>query len=323
MEYNIISIYTKFIKDKLLEFFKLVLSKDYNNSLCKKFVNKYIEVRYYNETGYSKDKDFITRLNKDLIEVYESIATDENEETLKNVVALFGYITYLDDLYDGKEDMEILSALTNDDTIKIKRDDNFKKSLRKWYFSFKNGKNNFQNTIMSKEFSLSEKKVYRKTFETKVEHNVKISNLYSEFAIEKAYNMGVVAEDKLFVNAILTSELLLNDAINLDFTKKYIIELEGSILSKKKKANRFFSSIDNPLAKKYLSLKILGSQYLQNKEFIQEKMKEGFSFALVLDTDISENEFILFSYIYVYEDSEIFDIIMNDKDKIASRIIKI
>lgn len=323
MEYNIISIYTKFIKDKLLEFFKLVLSKDYNNSLCKKFVNKYIEVRYYNETGYSKDKDFITRLNKDLIEVYESIATDENEETLKNVVALFGYITYLDDLYDGKEDMEILSALTNDDTIKIKRDDNFKKSLRKWYFSFKNGKNNFQNTIMSKEFSLSEKKVYRKTFETKVEHNVKISNLYSEFAIEKAYNMGVVAEDKLFVNAILTSELLLNDAINLDFTKKYIIELEGSILSKKKKANRFFSSIDNPLAKKYLSLKILGSQYLQNKEFIQEKMKEGFSFALVLDTDISKNEFILFSYIYVYEDSEIFDIIMNDKDKIASRIIKI
>ena len=323
MEYNIISIYTKFIKDKLLEFFKLVLSKDYNNSLCKKFVNKYIDVRYYNETGYSKDKDFITRLNKDLIEVYESIATDENEETLKNVVALFGYITYLDDLYDGKEDMEILSALTNDDTIKIKRDDNFKKSLRKWYFSFKNGKNNFQNTIMSKEFSLSEKKVYRKTFETKVEHNVKISNLYSEFAIEKAYNMGVVAEDKLFVNAILTSELLLNDAINLDFTKKYIIELEGSILSKKKKANRFFSSIDNPLAKKYLSLKILGSQYLQNKEFIQEKMKEGFSFALVLDTDISENEFILFSYIYVYEDSEIFDIIMNDKDKIASRIIKI
>lgn len=323
MEYNIISIYTKFIKDKLLEFFKLLLKKDYNNSICKQFVNKYIEVRYFNETSYPSEKDFINRLNKDLVEVYETVVTEENKDTLKNIVALFAYISYLDDLYVIKEDMEVLKTLANDENIKIEKNSTFKSDLRKWYFSFKNKKSKFQAALMSKEFSLSEKRVYRKTFETKLEHNVRISSLYSEEAIKKAYNMGVVSEDKLFINAIFISSTLLNNAICLDFTNKYILTLESSLFGKKKKLNRLLSSIDNPLTKKYLSLKILASDYLKNKEFVQEKIKEGYKFAIVLDEEVSQNEFILFSYIYVFEDSEFFDIIMNDKDKIAARIIKI
>ena len=93
--------------------------------------------------------------------------------------------------------------------------------------------------------------------------------------------------------------------------------------TKKKKLSRVFASLDNPLCKKLVSMKILASDYLSNKEWIQEKIKEGFSFALVLDTEVPTSEFILFSYLYVYEDSEIFDIIMNGKDNISSRIIKI
>ena len=78
MEYNIIAIYTKYIKEQLLVLLKLVLKKDYNNSLCKKLVNRYIEVRYYNETNYVKDKDFVIRLNKDLLEIYEEEVNAEN-----------------------------------------------------------------------------------------------------------------------------------------------------------------------------------------------------------------------------------------------------
>ena len=323
MEYNIIIIYTKFVKDKLLELFKLLLQKDFNTSTCKAFINRYIDVRYYNETNYTKEKDFINRLNKELVDVYESQVTEQNKENLKNIVALFAYISYLDDLFEGKEDMEILNTLANDEDIKIPKKENFKQDLRKWYFSFKKGKNKFQAALMSKEFSLSEKRVYRKTLETTVEQNVKISNLYSEVAINKAYNMGVVAEDKLFINAILTSEVLLNNAISLDFTTKYILPLESSLFNKHKKLNRFLSILDNPLCKKYISIKILASEYLQNIEFIQGKMKEGYQFAIELDTEIDESQYILFSYIYVYEDSEIFDIIINGKDKMTAKVIKI
>ncbi|MBR1817762.1 MAG: hypothetical protein IJ772_02820, partial [Bacilli bacterium] len=163
MEYNIIAIYTKYIKEQLLALLKLVLKKDYNNSLCKKLVNRYIEVRYYNETNYAKDKDFVIRLNKDLLEIYEEEVNAENEEMLKNAVAMFAYILSLDDLYDGREDMEILSMLNTDENLKIERDQDLKKNLRKWYFNFKKGKEKFFNTLFTKEFSISEKRVYKKT----------------------------------------------------------------------------------------------------------------------------------------------------------------
>ncbi|MBR1679101.1 MAG: hypothetical protein IJ704_00445 [Bacilli bacterium] len=321
MEYNIIAIYTKYIKEQLLALLKLVLKKDYNNSLCKKLVNRYIEVRYYNETNYAKDKDFVIRLNKDLLEIYEEEVNAENEEMLKNAVAMFAYILSLDDLYDGREDMEILSMLNTDENLKIERDQDLKKNLRKWYFNFKKGKEKFFNTLFTKEFSISEKRVYKKTSEPRLEHNVKISNLYSELAISKAYQSGIVAEDKLFITSILVSKSILENAIALDFTKKYIIPIEKSLFLKKKKFNRFMASLDNPLSKKLISLKIEASDYLKNKEWIQEKMKDGFSFAIVLNTEVPESEFILFSYLYVFEESELFDIIMNSKDQIPSKII--
>ena len=323
MEYNIISIYTKFVKEQLLFLLKLILKKDYNNSLCKKLVNRYIDVRYYNETSHIQDKDFIVRLNKDLLDVYQEEVNEENKEMLKNAIAMFAYIVYLDDLYDGREDMEILNTLSSDESLKIERDQDFKKNVRKWYFNFKKGKTKFWNTLTTKEFELSEIRVYRKTFEPCLKHNVKISNLYSELAISKAYNSGVVAEDKIFITSIFVSKNILENAISLDFTKKYILPIEKSMHTKKKKLSRVFASLDNPLCKKLVSMKILASDYLSNKEWIQEKIKEGFSFALVLDTEVNTSEFILFSYLYVYEDSEIFDIIMNGKDNISSRIIKI
>ena len=50
MDYNIITEYTTFIKKELLEFYKIALDKAYVKSLIDPFLNKYINVRYYNES---------------------------------------------------------------------------------------------------------------------------------------------------------------------------------------------------------------------------------------------------------------------------------
>ena len=77
MGYNIIEIYTSFIYKKLLEFFKMVLKSDYTKKNCEPFIKKYIEVRYYNETEYRKEKEYFKRLFRKLSEPLGSFAWDK------------------------------------------------------------------------------------------------------------------------------------------------------------------------------------------------------------------------------------------------------
>ena len=48
MNYNIINQYINYFRKEYLEFFKLILRNNYQKNLCSSFIDKYIEVRYYN-----------------------------------------------------------------------------------------------------------------------------------------------------------------------------------------------------------------------------------------------------------------------------------
>ena len=325
MDYNIIEKYLTFLKNEYLTFFKIVLKHKYQKILCLPFVEKYLNVRYNNETNYVAEKDIMNRLNKELIDVYKELVNEENEETLKNIVALFGYITYFDDVINITEEGELLKTLIEDEDIKIEHKEISLDELKKWYLNLKKTKEKFNTTIYTSEFELLEKRVYRKTSELTLVENVKISNLYSEFAIYKAYTTGVVREDKLFITYIMVSNLVLNNAINLDFSRRYIVNLENTMFSKVRKFNRLLNTLKNTLAKKYILIKISYQDYLANKDKINNLINEGYSFALVLDShfDGNTNGLILFPYIYISEESEYYDMIVNSKDYNKTRIIKL
>ena len=137
MEYNIINTYIKFVKTKLIDFFRIVLRNRYQKSYVELFVDKYIEVRYFNETNYYGEKDFIKRLNNDLLDVYNANVDDKNSELLKTIVALFGYLTYLDDLCYIKEDLEVIKTLSKDTNLKIDDAQNLEQELKTWYYDLK------------------------------------------------------------------------------------------------------------------------------------------------------------------------------------------
>ena len=156
MNYNIIEEYISFNRDKYLEFFKIMLGSHYQKYLCALFIDKYISVRYYNETNYLTTKDFISRVNKELVDLTEKIADDDNIETVKNIVALFGYIVYFDDICVVAEDMELINTLVTDDVIKINNKCELKQAIKEWYVSLKKGKEKFNNTLRTKDFGLLE-----------------------------------------------------------------------------------------------------------------------------------------------------------------------
>lgn len=325
MEYNIIEEYVSFVREKFLDFFKFIMRNHYRKNLCMIFIDKYIDVRYFNETNYITVKDFINRVNKELVDLTRKLADDDNIEDIKNIVALFGYLVYFDDVCVVSEEMELINTLVSDDIIKIEHREGLKVFIKQWYLELRDGKERFEKIMHTKDFSLMEERLYRKVYYLELEHNVKISNLYSEYAIEKAYTTGTVGEDKLFITYILASNLVLNNAINLDFSRFYLVPFASTLYEKEKKSARLLSILDNQLAKKYISLRITYSDYRKNKDKIDDLISKGYSFGLELDSKYigNTNELLLFPYILVYEDTPECDSIMRDKDKLKSKIIKL
>ena len=325
MDYNIIEEYIEFVRNGFLQFFKIVLGNKYQKNLTQIFIDKYIEVRYYNETNYLATKDFIDRVNKELVDLTEKIADDDNIDNIKNIVALFGYLVYLDDAAMIEEDIELIRSLVYDDIVKINDKEERLKELIEWYKKYKDSRERFSNALNTKDFTLLEKKYYKKLFYLELEHKVRISNLYSEYAIDKAYNSGVVNEDKLFITYILASKLVLENAINLDFSRFYMVPMASSLFEKEKKFSRLINVLDSVLGKKFISIRITYTDYKNNKRKIDDLISSGYSFGLELDSKYTgmTSELVLFPYILVYEDNPEYEMLARDKERLKSKIIKL
>ncbi|MBR4261805.1 MAG: hypothetical protein IKQ35_00390 [Bacilli bacterium] len=323
MDYNIVLKYISFIKREYLEFFNILFRSKYQKKIFEEFIDTYISVRYFNETNFRSEKDFMARINKELIKVYERLKNDNDENLLKNTVALFVYIVYFDDIYEDENSASLIDDLIQDENIQISNKEALHDELLNWYLELKDNKNKFHSMIATKEFSINKKRVDTKTYEVTLDHNVKISNLYSDYAVTRAFKSPIVSEDKEFVISILTSHEVLKNAINLEFTKRYIFELVPSIVEKEKKLKRLFSCLDNPLTKRYISAKITYEEYLNNKSTFDSYIVDGYSFAVVLDSKFQGNikSLVLFSFIYITEDNEYYDEIMKAKKELMPKII--
>ena len=323
MDSNIINEYTNFIKKELLKFYKIVLKNDYNKKLCEIFLDYYINIRYYNETNYPKEQDLIERLSKEMKFVIETTINKENEETIKNIYALFGYIAYFDDCYVIEDKTSILECFFEDENIKLEITEETKEEIKEFFKKFNKTKNRFLRVLDTKQFELHEKRIKKNFYKTSLLNYVRVSNLYSEIAVEKAFKSGVINEDKMFVELLLISKQILVGAIGLDFSRFYVADLVSSLFTKEKKIERIFNLLDNNLTKKHLILNITFEEYLNNKEKVNNYIKKGFPFAVTLDSRFDEDfeKLILFSYIIVSQQHSSYDIIMENRDKIMTDIL--
>ena len=223
------------------------------------------------------------------------------------------------------EEIDLINTLMEEENIKFKRDEETKKDLIAWCKNLKKKKDEFNDSVLCKEFNLVEKRICTGTFKLELQHHVKISNLYSEYAIKKVYSSGKTNEDKAFVTYVLASLEALENAKNVDFSKHYVVSFPSSLFEKSKKIQRLFSAINNTLAKKTISIMIYYSDYLSNKVLINNYIKEGYSFGIIIDNtyDYDASGLIIFDYVFIASNSEFYDAIIDSKDKIKTKIIVI
>lgn len=318
--------YIKFVDNFLTNYYKLLLSGRYDKNIVKPFINKYIDVRYYNKYAIKED-DFTERLNKELNNVATELMNEYEgkKEQIKNVFALFSYVLFIDGCTKFNDINILLKTLYADKNISLKYTPEIKKSVTAEVKQYITKKIDFFKLFETTEFYLKGKKIDNELYSVDLGQKCNLSKLYSDYAIDKAYNSQVVLENRVYLTLIMLSSKILSEVIALDFSNNYIIEFPASLFEKSKKAMRFLRALNDELLKEKISLKIYYKDYKKYRKYINELINSGYSISLELDETYTTNfeNLFLFANILVSKKYDYYDIIINNKDIIRTNIITV
>lgn len=318
--------YIKFVDNFLTNYYKLLLDGKYDKNLVKPFIDKYIDVRYYNKYSVKED-NFTERLNKELNNVASDLMNEyENKrEQIKDVFALFSYVLFIDGCTKFNDINILLKTLYNDKNISLKYTTEIKRSVTSSVKEYITKKLDFFKLFESTEFYLKGKKIDTDIYMVDLGQKCNLSKLYSDYAIDKAYNSVVVNENKVFLTLIMLSSKILSEVIALDFSNNYVINFPASLFEKSKKIMKFLRILDDELLKEKISINICYRDYQKYKRYVKSLITNGYSISLELDDSYTTNfdDFFIFTNILVSKKYDYYNIIVDNKDIIKTNIITV
>lgn len=293
---NILLEYTNFVLKQFNFYAKEIMQKYYISSIFNEIAEEYINIRYYNI--YPQKQNYKTTINYYLNEKIKKLCI-ENPEKIENItfmVDIFNYLIFLDD------DVEALEVNKIEDKLeKLREKYNIEEKIEfsKQYREYKKIKKEFFKSYETEDFFIETKKINsKKIYDTKLNHNIKLSELYSEKAIKKVFDSKLVSEDKLFVLYNLVSINILKEIINYDYITTYLVEFNVNLMNKTEKFNRLLKIIDNDITKEKICFKIDYYLFLENQEKVFKLINEGYNFALIVDETYEKIEYeSLFKYV--------------------------
>lgn len=316
--------YIKFVENFLSNYFRLLLENKYERRLVRPLIDKYISVRYYNDSVILDNK-FTVRLNKELNNVAKEIINESKDKTekVKNIFALFSYILFIEKCNSFTELNSIIKSLFNDKTITLTYSENTREELNSLAREYISKRNEFYKLFESKDFHLEETTYDNNVIVIDLLHDFSVSKLYSEYAIERAYDSEVVVENKVYLMLLLLSSRVLKDSMELKYDNNYVIDFPVSLFDKQKKILKYIKAIDNDYLKTKIHLKIKYQDYKKYKKQINNLINQGFSISLELDEtyDMDFSCLLLFTYIFLDKKYRYYDIIMNSRDDVKTTMI--
>lgn len=291
---NVMNTYLKFNRKRLINYSKIILEKYYNKTIFEGLIDTYFNLRYTELPSGLCAKV----INKDLVKKAEILSKDNDVDDIKLILSYFPFIYYLDGFL--KKDIDVIEDKVNDFRFKQLNLEPIDDELKSTWISDKKRIDKYLDSFDSKEFYLSTGKTRVKNlYKTEVMHLVKIPKLYSDYAIDKVYNRGIVLENKLFINYTMVSVLVLKDVLYLD-CNYYIVDFSKSLIEKEDKLKRLFNIIDNDIVKDRVILSVNENDFLEYRDNYLKYINEGYKFILYLSDDSSlKNDSIrkVFSYV--------------------------
>lgn len=307
---NIASEYIDFSRNSIKKYLMLILDHYFDQDIYDDMINAYVNTRYYNLYPVMDEKfeaNIVYYLKKSVKDIDEKF-----KDKARYMFKMFKYILYFDGAFECDSVRKLISEIKMFRLIELKiSDGNFESKLYNMLEEDLLAKKNFLESFSDKNFSMKYLKLKDQVFYCTLEHNLKFSKLYSDYAIEKVFCNKVISEQKLFVSYSLACIRALEDVIKGNFDKVYILDYVFSLVSKPKKNQRLLKTIDNDIIKEKLVLKIKYSDYVANHDAVYDLTRNGFKIALEIDSSFEfndENSKILKIFAYIItSDSKLYD----------------
>lgn len=334
---NIMDTYLNFTEKKIKKYMKMIFASLYDEELISEYLRTYINARYYNISNTEKPaRAFYLRI-LDELEYKEEILMKRCEEEAENldekqekfnlidkIKEVFSYILFFDNVRNVenfktidslKEIIEKIMEIVNTE-LGIKKSDEDVEKLYKEIKSDMIAKDVFLDKFEADEFSLrfENSEIRDDLYYTVIEHNVKMPMQYSESVIKKVFSEGIIAEDKLQIEYVLLSVIVIRDIVSGNFKDGYIAEFESSLFNKKQKLESTLSLISNQALQEKISLNITHSDYIKNQKSVLQYTKKGYNFVITLDNSVKSVEDV--------EQLKMFKIVIAPKNLVLYKEIK-
>ena len=246
---NIMDMYISYTEKIIKKYMRIIFDRKYNEEVVGEFIKTYINARYYNIVhNEKKARAFYLRIIDELnykAEILRKRSTIENKEIIDYVLEVFNYILFFDNVrsVENIKNYKDLKDVVNElveirkEKFKIKVAEDFAEKLYKEIMDNMLEKEIFLEKLDSNDFLLQFEKNKQNPdlYFVTIDHRIKMPKQYSDEAVEKVFNTGIIAEDKLRVEYILLSVVALKDILNGEFKDTYIAEFTSTLLDKKRK----------------------------------------------------------------------------------------
>ena len=334
---NLMDVYLSFTERKIKKYMKLIFNQYYDENIVNEYLRTYINARYYNIINIEKPaRAFYLRILDELdykedtlMEKCEKEAESlsEKQQRLKvisTVKEVFGYILFFDNVRNIENFKTIgsikeivakaLAVASEAYGFKVPKDaeDKIYKEIKSDLLS----KDLFLDKFDTDEFMLNfeNSELRDDLFFVELLYNVKMPMQYSSQAVAQVFSEGIIAEDKLQVEYLLLSIIVIRDIVNGSFKDTYIAEFAPTLFKKKQKLDSLLSIIDNQALQSEISLNIMYSDYIKNKNSVFDYTKKGFNFTITLDNSIQSTEDV--------EELKMFKIVIAQKNLVLYRDLK-
>ena len=336
---NLMDEYVDFTSKKIKKYVKMVLRTRYNDDIVQEFLKTYINSRYYNinddtsRAFYLKITDALNR-KQELMEY--KYGENADVKLIDSIKQIFVYILFFDNVrkvenFKNIESIrEIIVQMLNyvQNNLELKIPESLEDELYNEITDDLLEKDIYLDNFETDSFYLDfeKDKTIDTIYYTKLAHNIKIPMQFSDAAVDKVYNTGLVAEDKLEVEYILLSVVAIRDILNGNFKDTYVAEFSNTLFKKTQKLDGLLSILDNEALQDKIYINIQYEDLIKNKEQIQEFRNRGYNFTITLDDNVQEIEDVMklkmFKLVIVPKNIKLSQEIMKRKSQLSNVIDK-
>ncbi len=294
MSVNIMKQYTDLTKKQINAYMKLVFGNKFVKKYCDSYSQTYLNIRYNNfnddNTNKTARKNIIEKLKETQDDL--EISNISDREIIEQMRVFYYYVLYFDNVVYYKDLYKIIEKIEKlRKKILGKEEKNFKEKLYENILTYIEQKQLLINKFDSEVFYLkiTSYEDSNDAYRINLKYNITFPEEYSNYAVERAFNKGIINEDRLLVEYYLTTVHVIKDILKANFKRQYILEFNNKLLKKPKKLKSLLNIINYSAIQEKVSLKIRYEYFLENKEKIYELMQEGFKFTIILDNSFEVN----------------------------------